>query len=346
MKKLSVFAILLTLVVSCKKETKTVTKVDPETGKTVQVEVPVEEKDLIAITDSAGIYKQTFLLEKGKTYPFISSQKDVTKITAPNGQSQSVTSESTDEVTFTVDGITNDVYDITINFIGKKATQSGGGKSVSVDTRTAAPKDEGLKNKWTMDKALTGNTLKMKMSKAGKIISITGFDPIYAKVNTALGQLTKDAKMKTELLAETKKGFNEQVLKDQFSKNIMVLPEKGAKIGEKWSHSENASADGKIKLTSNYTLKSVENGVVEISVQGGIPKQADKQTQNGVTHSMSSVLNQNGTIKYDQNSGWINNQNITVKTTQTEAMTDGKQSQSMSSETTSNIIVNPVVATK
>ena len=93
-------------------------------------------------------------------------------------------------------------------------------------------------------------------------------------------------------------------------------------------------------------MKSVENGIVEISVQGGIPKQADKQTQNGVTHSMSSVLNQNGTIKYDQNSGWINNQNITVKTTQTEAMTDGKQSQSMSSETTSNIIVNPVVATK
>ena len=36
-----------------------------------------------------------------------------------------------------------------------------------------------------------GNTLKMKMSETGKIISFEGFEPIYAKVNTAVKQRSK-----------------------------------------------------------------------------------------------------------------------------------------------------------
>lgn len=344
MKKLSIVAVILTALVSCKKETKTVTQIDPKTGDTVQVEVPVEEKaseTTLAIVDSAGIFKQSFILEKGKTYPFISSQKDVHQLSAPTGEKQTVNSQSTDEVTFTVNDVVNNVYDITINFVGKKTSQSGNGQSVTIDTRAAAPKEENLKNKWSIDKALTGNQLKMKMDKSGKILSITGFEPIYAKINTALGNITKDAKLKTELLNDTKKGFNEEILKNQFTNNILVLPAKGVKIGEKWSKSENASQDGKIKLTTTYTLKSIENGVAEISVVGGIPKQSDKVDQNGFTHTISSELSQNGTIKFDQKSGWINTQNITVKTTESQTISDGKEKRTMGSVTTSNIMVNP-----
>lgn len=343
MKKLILTAIVLsTVVVSCKKDTKTITKTDPETGKTVTVEVPAEEaKKVIAITDSAGIYKQTFLLEKGQTYPFTTYQKNVAKITAPDGKFQTITSESTDEVSFKVDHFENNIYDITIHFLNKRTSQSGNGQSAVVDTKTAEPKEEMLRNKWVIDKALTGNTLKMKMDKNGKIISITGFEPIYTKISTALSKLTKDSKVKAALLAQTKEGFNEKILKEQFSKNLMVIPEKGAKIGDTWKETEDASEDGKIKLTTNYALKSVENGIVTISVSGGIPNQSDKQSQNGVTHTISSSLNQNGTMTFDQNTGWIKNQNIIVKTSQKESMTDGKQTETMTSNSTSTVIVNP-----
>jgi hypothetical protein len=53
--------------------------------------------------------------------------------------------------------------------------------------------------------------------------------------------------------------------------------------------------------------------MVEISVTGGIPKKLKKSSRS-ITHSMSSELVQNGTIKFDQNTGWITNQNINVKT--------------------------------
>ena len=83
MKKLSIVAVILTALVSCKKETKTVTQIDPKTGDTVQVEVPVEEKaseTTLAIVDSAGIFKQSFILEKGKTYPVTGTVTDDTEL--------------------------------------------------------------------------------------------------------------------------------------------------------------------------------------------------------------------------------------------------------------------------
>ena len=350
MNKISALLLISLAMASCKKEAKTITKIDPTTGDTIKIEVASEEDSIkmvkemsakAAIKDSAGVFQQTFNLEKGKTYPFTTFQKESLSAIAPNGEKQNMTRESTDEVNFTVNDIVNDVYDITINFVAKKTSQTAEGKTVSVDTKKAAPTEESLKNKWTLDKAMVGNKLNMKMTRGGKILSITGFDPVYAKFATTINSLTKDAQIRKGLLAESKAGFTEKNLKDQFSKNIMILPKKGAKIGEKWTVSESASPDGKVQITTNYTLKKIENGVAEISLTGGIPKQSDKKTDQGITRSISSEFSQNGTLKFDVNSGWIINQNIDVKTTQKETISDGKESQSMVTSTNSSVIVNP-----
>lgn len=342
--------LLSVALVSCKKESRTITKIDPTTGDTIKISVASEEDSLkmvkemaskAAIKDSAGIYKQTFNLEKGKTYPFTTFQKESISAVAPNGEKQNMTRESTDNVTFKVNDIVNGVYDITINFIAKKTSQTSQGKTVSVDTRQPAPKEENLKNKWSLDKAMVGNTLNMKMDKAGKIISITGFEPVYQKFSATINSLTKEAQIRTSLLAEAKKGFNEANLKDQFSKNILILPAKGAKIGEKWSVTENASPDGKVKITTNYTFDKVENGVAEISVAGGIPRQSEKKSDQGITHSITSDFSQKGNLKFDVNSGWIINQNIAINTTQKETISDGKETKSMSTNSNSSVIVNP-----
>jgi hypothetical protein len=56
---------------------------------------------------------------------------------------------------------------------------------------------------------------------------------------------------------------------------------------------------------------------------------------------MSSELSQSGTVTLDQQSGWITNQNINVKTSQTETLSDGKQTQTMKSVSNSTVMVNP-----
>ena len=351
MKKFTAIALLAITLVACKKETKTVTKVDPETGKTITVEVPVTNSDslkvetpqaeVFAIKDSLGVYKQTFKLEKGETYPLVTYQKDVQTMTAPDGKSQSGTSEMTDEMSFTVNDLKDGIYDITINLTGKRNSQSANGKTVAIDTKQAEPKDEQLKMMWKVNKALVGNKLNLKMNESGKVLSITGFDTIYNKIAASVGPAIKDAKEKAGFVNSFKQSFNEKMLKDQFTKNLLLIPTKGAKIGDKWSQSENATPDGKIKLTTTYTLKSVGDGIAKIAVSGGIPKKSDKQTKEGVTRSMSSELSQNGTITLDQKTGWVKNQNIAVKTTQTETLSDGKQSQTMKSVSNSTVVVNP-----
>src|SRR5690606_37629480 len=129
--------------------------------------------------------------------------------------------------------------DLTINFVSKKTSQSAQGETQTVDTMAAAPKDEALKNSWVIDKAMTGNKLDMKIDERGKILSITGFEPIYAEFATTVNGLTKDADERKAILEHLKASFNEEVLRDQCSKNIFIMPKKGAKIGERWTVSEN-----------------------------------------------------------------------------------------------------------
>ena len=349
MKNFTAIALIAIALVSCKKETKTITKVDPETGKTITVEVPVEDSaqaatavmQEAAIKDSLGVYRQSFKLKVGSTYPLTTYQKDVQTMTAPDGKTQSGTSESTDEMTFTVNKFENGVYDITINLLAKKNSQAANGKTISVDTKQAEPKEDQLKMMYKVNKALVGNKLSLKMKENGEVVSITGFDPIYTKVTAAAGSLIKDAKQKTAFTQSFKESFNERILKDQFTKNLLLIPAKGVKLGEKWTQSENATPDGKVKLSTTYTLKSVDNGVAVITVAGGIPKKSDKKTQEGITRSMSSELTQNGTVTLDQMSGWIKNQTIAVKTSQSETLSDGKQSQTMKSVSNSTVVVNP-----
>lgn len=344
MKKIIGIALFAVALVACKKEnTKTVTKVNPETGKTetLTVEVPEEEKIIAAIVDSAGIFKQKFYLEKGVTYPLIAYQRDIQNVSTPDGKSVSGTSESTDEMSVTVNDFKDNVYDLSVNLIAKRNSTSANGKTVVSDTKAAAPKEEQLKGMYTINKAITGNKLTMKMNVDGKILSVTGFDPIYTKIGSALGTLVKDAKQRGEIVSNFKRGFNEATIKEQFEKNLKIFPAKGVKIGEKWTVTEDVIPGADLKLTSNYVLTKVENGKAEISVNGSIPTKSDKQSKDGITHSMSLGGSQNGKIILDSNTGWILHENISIKTNQKETISDGTKSQSMTQNSTSSIIMNP-----
>ncbi|MBP7173637.1 MAG: hypothetical protein KBA33_06150 [Cloacibacterium sp.] len=344
----NIFAIgLIALsVVACKKETKTVTRVNPETGKTETVEVEVakeEEKPAVipAIKDSLGVYTLQFKLEKGKTYPLVTYQKDVQTLTDPSGKSVSGTQEMTDEMSFTVDNFDKGIYDISINLLGKKNVSNAQGKSITVDTKAAQPKEEQLKMMWNINKALVGNKLAMKMDQTGKVLSVTGFEPVYTKVNTVLTSAIKDAKQRKGFMDSFKAGFNEAMLKEQLAKNLNVIPEKGVKIGDTWTQTENVSPDGAVKLTTTYQLMKVENGIAEISIKGGIPLKSNKQTQQGMTHTASMEGSQNGTISLDTNTGWMQNSNLNVKTTQKESLSDGKKTQTITKVSNSSLVINP-----
>lgn len=343
---IGLFALALTACNKDKKQTKVV--INEATGKaeTIAVDTPQEEAAKIeevkpAISDSAGIYTLKFHLEKGKTYPLTSFQKDVTTVKDPSGKSMSGTQEMTDEISFTINDFKDGIYDVTVNLVGKVNKSSAQGKTVVVDTKKTAPKEDQLKAMWTVNKAMSGNTLAMKMNEDGKVLSISGFDAIYKKIEKEMGSIIKDAKQKKQFIDGFKQGFNEKVFKEQFSKSLNVLPQKGVKIGQTWVESENLTPDGKLKITTTYKLDKVENGIAEVSITGGIPKKSESKKQEGYTHSISVEGNQSGKITLDANSGWVKNANQKMTTIQKETLSDGKQSQTMTQTTNSSIVLNP-----
>ena len=129
-------------------------------------------------------------------------------------------------------------------------------------------------------------------------------------------------------------------IKEEFSKGINILPKKGVKIGESWTETDNITPDGKVKSSVTYTLVKVENGIAEISIKGGIPLKSEKQTQQGVTATISIQGTQQGNITVDQNTGWIKKSTLNIKTTNKQSMTDGKQTESITQTSDSTITIN------
>ena len=344
MKKLTALALIAITLVACKKETKTITRVDPKTGKTETVTVEVSSEEAAkpkAIADSSGIYKQKFILEKGTTYPLVSYQREIQQLTSPDGKTVSGTSETTDEMSITVNDFKDNIYDMTLNMVGKRMSTTANGKTVSIDTKKPAPKEDNLKMDYIVSKGLAGNKLNVKMDTYGNIKSITGFESVHNNLKKAIAGTVKDTKQQDAFIESFKAGFNEEMLKEQLSKNLKLIPAKGTKIGEKWTTSEDIDPSGKLKQTLTFTLVKVEDGKAEISVTGVIPSKSDKQSQNGMTHTMSMGGSESGKIIIDENTGWLLNQNLSVKTNQKETLSDGKQSQSMTKNSTTSIIINP-----
>ncbi len=85
----------------------------------------------------------------------------------------------------------------------------------------------------------------------------------------------------------------------------------------------------------------MENGIAEITVTGGIPKKTDKQSQNGVTQTVSLQGIQNGSLKLDTQTGWMKSSALTMTSTQSQTLSDGKQTQSATQKNVSTTKINP-----
>lgn len=340
-KRIFALGVIGLALVACNNDKKTEQKTNSDSGKVENVEKK-EEENIIqkAISDSAGVYTQKFILEKGKTYPFSSVQKEVQTIKDPSGKSMKGTQEIVDERNIVVNDFQNGVYDLTINILGKKMTSIADGKTVVIDTKQPAPKDEQLKNIWTINNTLVGSKFSVKMKENGEVISIKGIDELYKKVERAITPFVKEAEQRKQFVEYFKQGFNEKMIKEEFSAGINILPKKGVKLGESWTISENIDPEGKVKSNITYTLNKIENGVVEVSVKGNIPVKSNKQTQNGITMTMSVEGSQNGTLKIDENSGWVLSSKMNIKTTNKQMMTDGKRTETMTAVSESTVSVN------
>lgn len=211
---------------------------------------------------------------------------------------------------------------------------------IGLNSKMTEPKEEMFKAMWNVNKALVGNTLHVKMKETGEIVSVEGFDAVYKNVEKKVQELTKDVKKTAAFIQGFKQGFSEKSFKAQLQKNLNIFPKKGVKLGEKWIETENLSPDGKLKHTTSYILAKVDGGEAQITIEGGIPKTSKSQKEANFTQSITIEGTQKGQVLLDATSGWIKNSKQEVKTIQTQAITDGKRTQSQTQTSTSILTIN------
>ncbi|SMC45751.1 DUF6263 family protein [Moheibacter sediminis] len=351
MKKSLIILAAFALIASCKKENEKVVGTNEngeklvvnEAGDTVVFstenvkEIPNEEAALQKAED--GTYTFRYNLKKGETYPF--SLKINTNQSLSDGtQSQKMTSSRTTDVSYFVEDVVDNKFKLKATFKAfSEEFTSPEGEKMFYNTGSTQPADKDIAQSWKIYKAITGETFQMEVDNKGKVLNVKGLDKVSSSVQSKLKNdfTAEEQKMIGELLKGT---LNSEFIKMQFEETLNIFPDKSMKIGENWEDSQNIS-EGPIKGTNKVTrtFKSIDGNIATITVDG-VQNVNGKETQQGVTMSMSNNATLKGSIDLDLGSGWIKKVDLTKSETVKQTMEGQGQKKTMTQTSTTKTSVN------
>jgi Family of unknown function (DUF6263) len=294
----------------------------------------------IAFTEKDGLFQQGLKLEVGKTYPFVTNSHVNKNSTGPDGKAITGTEIGLDKMDFTVNSYQNGMYEISLVMTAKSNSNAAMGKTISVDSQKPEPTDKNLQATWRVNKGMIGQVLQLSLSDKAQVKAIKGFDALYKSIEKSIGNLAKDKKELATVMQNIKAGFNEQMVSAQLKKSLAIIPSKGVKVGQTWSESINLSPDGKVKNTTNYKFLGLKNNAYEIEITGGLPAKTEKQTQKEMTMTMSLEVKQKGLVRFDAKTGWPLQSELEVINSQSQTISDGKKTESMSMKTSTLTQIN------
>lgn len=351
MKKSLIVLIAFALIASCKKEKENVVGTNENGNKLVVNEAGdtvVLENDTISVipTDEAalqkaedGSYTFRYNLQKGVTYPF-SLKINATQSLSDGTQSEKMTSSRTTDVSYFVEDVVDNKFKLKATFKAfSEEMTSPEGEKLSYSTSSGQPSDKDVAQSWKIYKAITGETFQMEVDNKGKVLNVSGLDKVTSSVQSKLKNdfTAEEQKMIGELLKGT---LNSEFIKMQFEETLNIFPDKSMKIGENWEDSQNIS-EGPIKGTNKVTrtFKSIAGNIATITVNG-VQNVNGKETQQGVTMSMSNNSTLTGSIDLDLGSGWIKKVNLTKSETVKQTMEGQGQKKTMTQTSTTKTSVN------
>lgn len=314
-----------------------------ENGDTISVEntnpaiTPPEDAALQKAEN--GSYTFRYSLKKGETYPF-SLKISATQSLSDGKQSQKLTNNRTTEVSYFVEDVIDNKFKLKATFKAfSEDFTSPEGQKLSYSTNSGQPSDKDVAQSWKIYKAITGESFQMEVDNKGKVLKVTGLDKVTSSVQSKLKNdfTAEEQKMIGELLKGT---LNSEFIKMQFEETLNIFPDKSMKIGEEWEDSQNIS-EGPIKGTNKVTrtFKSINGNVATITVNG-TQNVSGKETQEGLTMSMTNNATLTGTIDLDLGSGWIKKVNLTKNETVKQTMEGQGQKQTMTQTSTTKTTVN------
>jgi hypothetical protein len=205
-----------------------------------------------------------FNLEKGKSYDFemvmdmdqeVMNQKNKIGMTAAY-----VMSVADDNGTLKTLDVAYKDFKMNMNVMGQEIIIDASKKP---DSSAATPADNPMQMMTNAFSGIIGKKFTMKVTEAGKIEEITGFEEM---IRSMLENMAVNEEMKNSMSASLKDQFNGDKIKESFAPMFSVYPNKEVKVGDKWSNTYDLSSMA-VQCKSEYVVKSFqgENIVIDVT---------------------------------------------------------------------------------
>lgn len=259
-------------------------------------------------TKPAAAIELKLQLKPGKTYRMwmstdqditqdISGQKIVVKQMMGMGyryEVQSVDAAGTATINMTYDSV-----------VIRSVTPMGetGFNSANPDTGESAPGTEAYK-------AMLGAQFTMKLTKAGKVESITGVDELMAKIVNGMG--TQEPAQKAAIEQSLKKMISNEAMAETIERSMNIYPATPVKVGDSWKQTMEVAIGMPMTVSTTYTLKNITNGVAELGVQSTVANNANAKPMEMMGMEMNYNLSgtQKGTMKVNVENGWVDTSSL------------------------------------
>ncbi len=190
------------------------------------------------------------------------------------------------------DVLPNKNYLIEYSVAQVKIDASANGQQMSMDSQTGGnPASEKLK-------ALTGQSIKMEVTPAGKVEKVDGQEAFISKIadDKMIGQMVP--------MFSSDEGFKSFV-----GQTFSYIPEKEVEQGAKWSCKSQLTAAMNMDMQIDYEVASIVGNDLNLNVSStfGGTKQIE---QMGMKMDMQLDGTQSGTMFIDGSDGWMINQNL------------------------------------
>lgn len=288
---------------------------------------------MLALSGCGENGKLMIKFKKGDSYKVEANNSSKTKMTISNQNNEN------DEIekyvyNFKITDIDKDnTYTInsTIKSIYFKSTGSGG--TYEYDSLRDTAKND--INSMMMT-SFIGKSFTIKITPTGEVKEVTGFDEL---INTQIDNLPLGDEYKTTEKNILKQFFGKDSLKQQVEQMFKVYPDKKVNVGDKWSTKMSTSLGIPMIIDSTFQLKEEKDAIATVSEYSKIYVDQNKKTVkiDGMNEKANVSGVQNSTIKINENSGLIIDQEITQKLTGTIGMNKDKQSASQTVPVTEEI---------
>lgn len=151
---------------------------------------------------------------------------------------------------------------------------------------------------------MTEKSFQIKMSKTGKIISVTMLDEFFDGIFKAFPDL--DYAAKEQIKTQLKDSYGEEAFRGNIEMVSAIYPESPISKGDSWTVSTNLESTVKAEIKSTYTLDEVTADYYSISGVSTIISPENNQTENqGMKMNFTLTGEMTSKFKVSKSTGWI-----------------------------------------